>query len=131
MIYNEDYMDINVTYIRLIKNILENDLDSRDDWMLCIKTIHNWQMIKNNILKEQYFEKLFEKNSGKYFFMNVDTIKRVWAKVQEDNINLRGLLWAERQIQGGQYNIISMTNQLSLFTKEQLDEFAKIDFSKF
>ncbi len=127
-------MNINVTYVRLIENILENDLDSRDDWMLCIKRIHHWQMMANGISKEQYFEKLFEKDSNdKYsFFMNVDTIKRVWAKVQEDNPKLRGLLWVERQIQGGQFNVNTYSeNQLSLFSKEQLDEFAKIDFSKF
>jgi hypothetical protein len=54
-------------------------------------------------------------------------------KVQEDYPNLRGLTWETRQKQGGQYVVDSLNddNQLSFFTKEQLDEFAKIDFSKF
>ena len=116
--------------IRLIERLLANDFESRDDWMLCIKKIHHWQMVSNGISKQEYFEKLFEKdNNDKYsLFMNVDTIKRVWAKVQEDNPNLRGLNWTERQIQGGQYTNTYNENQLSLFSKEQLDEFD--NFSK-
>ena len=91
-------------------------------------------MTFKGISKNDYFAKLYEKNDeGEYAnFSNVHTIKRLWQKVQEDFPNLRGLTWEERQRQGGQYvpNTID-EQQLSFFSKEQLDEFAKIDFSKF
>lgn len=127
-------MNINASLIQLIYNILSNDVETRDDWMLCIKEIHSIEMTFKGISKNDYFAKLFEKNDeGEYSnFSNVHTIKRLWQKVQEDFPNLRGVTWEERQRQGGQYvpNTID-EQQLSFFTKEQLDEFAKIDFSKF
>jgi len=127
-------VNINASLIQLIYNILSNDVETRDDWMLCIKEIHSIEMTFKGISKNDYFAKLFEKNDeGEYSnFSNVHTIKRLWQKVQEDFPNLRGVTWEERQRQGGQYvpNTID-EQQLSFFTKEQLDEFAKIDFSKF
>jgi hypothetical protein len=127
-------MNINASLIQLIYNILSNDAETRDDWMLCIKEIHTIEMTFKGISKNDYFAKLYEKNDdGEYSnFSNVHTIKRLWQKVQEDFPNLRGLTWEERQRQGGQYvpNTID-EQQLSFFSKEQLDEFAKIDFSKF
>jgi len=128
-------MNINVSIIELIYNILSNDKETRDDWMLCTKEIHSIQMKLHGISKADYFDKLYEKNNeGEYhYFSNVCTIKRLWQKVQEDYPNLRGLTWETRQKQGGQYVVDSLSDdsQLSFFTKEQLDEFAKIDFSKF
>ena len=128
-------MNINVSLIQLIYNILANDVETRDDWMLCIKEIHSIEMTIHGISKIDYFDKLFEKNEeSEYpYFSNVHTIKRMWQKVQEDYPNLRGLTWETRQKQGGQYIVDSLSDdsQLSFFTKEQLDEFAKIDFSKF
>jgi hypothetical protein len=128
-------MRINASLIQLIYNILSNDSETRDDWMLCIKEIHSIEMTFKGISKNDYFVKLFELNEeGEYSnFSNVHTIKRLWQKVQEDFPHLRGDTWEERQKQGGQYSVNTYyeDNQLSLFSKEQLDEFAKIDFSKF
>jgi hypothetical protein len=128
-------MNINVSLIQLIYNILSNDTETRDDWMLCIKEIHTIEMRIHGISQNDYFIKLYEKNDdGLYsYFSNVHTIKRMWQKVQEDFPNLRGLTWETRQKQGGQFVAESLydDNQLSFFTKEQLDEYAKIDFLKF
>ncbi len=127
-------MNINVSIIELIYNILSNDKETRDDWMLCTKEIHSIQMKLHGISKADYFDKLYEKNNeGEYhYFSNVCTIKRLWQKVQEDYPNLRGLTWESRQKKGGQFVIDSLIDdsQLSLFSKEQLDEFAKIDLYK-
>jgi hypothetical protein len=128
-------MNINVSIIQLIYNILSNDEETRDDWMLCIKEIHSIEMKLHGISKTDYFDKLYEKNDeGEYpYFSNVHTIKRLWQKVQEDFPNLRGFTWESRQKQGGQFVVDSLIedSQLSIFSKDQLDEFAKIDFSKF
>ena len=128
-------MNINVSIIQLIYNILSNDEETRDDWMLFIKEIHSIEMKLHGISKTDYFDNLYEKNDeGEYpYFSNVHTIKRLWQKVQEDFPNLRGLTWETRQKQGGQYVVDSLLedNQLNIWTKEQLDEFAKIDFSQF
>ena len=128
-------MNINVSLIQLIYNILDNHADTRDDWMLCIKKIHSIEMTIHGISKSDYFDKLFEMDGeGEYpYFSNVHTIKRLWKKVQEDYVHLRGQTWEQRQKQGGQYNVDSYYDetQLTLFSQEQLDEFAKIDFSKF
>ena len=128
-------MKLDISLIQLIYNILSNDSETRDDWMLCIKEIHSIEMKLHGISKNDYFDKLFEKNEeSEYpYFSNVHTIKRLWQKVQEDFPNLRGLTWETRQRQGGQYVVDSLNDdtQLSFFSKEQLDEFAKIDFSKF
>jgi hypothetical protein len=128
-------MKLDISLIQLIYNILSNDAETRDDWMLCIKEIHSIEMKLHGISKKDYFDKLYEKDDeGEYsYFSNVHTIKRLWQKVQEDFPNLRGLTWETRQKQGGQYVVDSLNDdtQLSFFSKEQLDEFAKIDFSKF
>ena len=128
-------MNINVSLIQLIYNILDNHADTRDDWMLCIKKIHSIEMTIHGISKSDYFDKLFEMDGeGEYpYFSNVHTIKRLWQKVQEDYVHLRGQTWEQRQKQGGQYNVDSYYDetQLTLFSQEQLDEFAKIYFSKF
>jgi hypothetical protein len=127
-------VNINASLIQLIYNILSNDVETRDDWMLCIKEIHSIEMTFKGISKNDYFTKLFEKNDdGEYSnFSNVHTIKRLWQKVQEDFPNLRGSTWEERQRQGGQYVVNTIDEQqLSFFSKEQLDEIAKFDLSKF
>jgi hypothetical protein len=126
-------MKLNFSLISIIYHTLTNKVETRDDWMLCIKEIHSLEMLSKKISSEDYFEKLFEMDEdGEYVnFSNVHTIKRLWQKVQEDFPNLRGNTWAERQKQGGQYNVNSFYDdkQLTLFSQEQLDEFSKIDLS--
>ena len=127
-------MKLNFSLISLIYHTLSNKIDTRDDWMLCIKEIHSLEMLSKKISSEDYFEKLFEINEdGEYInFSNVHTIKRLWQKVQEDFPTLRGETWEERQRQGGQYNVNTYyeDSQLQLFTMEELDILAKMDINK-
>lgn len=122
----------NPPLIKVIYTLLSNDVVLRDDWMGVIRQIHSIEMIAKGIKKEDYFDILFD---GKYdSFSNVHTIKRVWQKVQEIYPQLRGVEWEKRQIQGGQFasdKSNDFYSQLSLFSEEQLNEFAKIDYSKF
>ena len=126
-------MKLNFSLISLIYHTLSNKVETRDDWMLCIKEIHSLEMLSKKISSDDYFEKLFEINEdGEYEnFSNVHTIKRLWQKVQEDFPNLRGSTWEQRQKQGGQFNVNSFYDdtQYKLFSKEELDEFSKIDLS--
>lgn len=122
-------MNIDISLIRLIYYTLTRNIESRDDWMLCIKEVHSLEMLSKKMSKEDYFDKLFDKNEfGEYtYFSNVHTIKRLWQKVQEDFPHLRGSTWEERQRQGGQYNVdlYYEESQLSLFSREELDDFSK------
>ena len=127
-------MNLNFSLIGLIYHTLSNKAETKDDWMLCIKEIHSLEMLSKKISNEEYFEKLFESNEfGEYInFSNVHTIKRLWQKVQEDFPHLRGDTWEERQRQGGQYNVKNYYDdtQLLLFSKDELDDFAKQDLFK-
>jgi len=127
-------MNIKLPLIQLIYNILSNNVETRDDWMLCIKEIHSIEMTIHGISKEDYFEMLFKKNNdGEYSnFSNVHTIKRLWQKVQEDFVHLRGDTWEERQKQGGQYVVDNYyhENQLFLFSTEELNDLAKLNLDK-
>jgi hypothetical protein len=124
-------MNINASLIQLIYNILSNNVETRDDWMLCIKEIHSIEMTFKGISNQDYFHKLFEKNDDNEYcnFSNVHTIKRLWQKVQEDFPHLRGITWEERQKQGGQYVVDNSyhENQLFLFSEEELNELAKLN----
>ena len=82
---------------RLVKNILLENEDARDDWMLTIQIVHNKEMELWYYKKEDYYDAVFSKKLS-----NVDTIKRLWALIQERIPELRGNKWQERQIQGGQ-----------------------------
>lgn len=81
---------------RLIKNILLNDVDSRDDWMSTIRQVHDKEMSLWCFPKEEYYDAFFGGNLS-----NVHTIKRLWQLVQEKHPELRGKTWEERQRQGG------------------------------
>lgn len=103
---------------KLIFNLLKTKPELRDNWLKLIAEIHTIEMNKLEIPKEQYFDRMYQDNC----FSNVDTIKRVWAKIQEDVPDLRGLEWKLRQIQGGQYaqSIVEFdSNQLTLYSEEE------------
>ena len=97
---------------RLVFSILRDRPETRDEWMLMIKEIHNRQMSLYAISKEEYYDAFFDGQLA-----NVDTIKRVWALIQEKYPELRGENWVERQIQGGVIasSIVDINNQLDLF----------------
>jgi hypothetical protein len=80
---------------RLIFSILRDLPETRDDWMLLVKIIHDMEMSVRRIPKENYYAHFFNKE-----FSNVYTIKRIWALIQERNPRLRGEKWEERQRSG-------------------------------
>ena len=93
---------------RFIFSVLRDIPETRDDWMLLIKLVHDTEMSVRKISREQYYEHFF---NGQ--FSNVDSIKRIWALIQERNPKLRGVKWKERQKIAKE--ISKDTNQLYLF----------------
>lgn len=81
---------------RMIYYILVNDIPSRDNWMLVVKKVHDIEMINYRISINDYYDALFSDK-----LTNPQTISRIWRKIQEHNIELRGNQWEERQSQGG------------------------------
>ncbi len=81
---------------RMIYSILVNNKDSRDDWMLVVKQIHDIEMATWGIGKEDYYDALFSLKLA-----NPQTVSRIWRKIQEHCPELRGNFWEERQAQGG------------------------------
>lgn len=77
--------------------LILNNSELRDDWIATVKSIHDEELMKLGIPIESYYEAFF--TAGK--LSNIDTIKRIWALLQEKNKGLRGSLWEERQKQGG------------------------------
>ena len=122
-------MKIDVSLIRLVYNILTEDIEARDDWMLTIKKVHTLEMLAKGISKSNYFEHFFNEHLS-----NVHTIKRMWQKVQEEYPALRGKSWEERQMQGGSYKVASMDDvdesQMKLFTADEIHELSRIDLAK-
>lgn len=121
-------MKIEVSLIRLIYNVLCENVEARDNWLLTIQKVHSLEMMAKGISKKDYYDHFFAEDLS-----NVNTIKRLWQKVQEDYPALRGVNWVERQRQGGQFNIDDLaldTTQLTLFTQDELNNFAKIDVEK-
>ena len=81
---------------RIVRLLIENK-DLRDDWLTTIRIIHDKEMEIHNIPVQDYYYSVFFTNK----LSNTDTIKRVWAMVQEKRADLRGETWEERQRQGG------------------------------
>lgn len=77
--------------------LLLNNFELRDDWVGTIKSIHDEELSKLGIPTESYYEAFFTSGT----LSNIDTIKRIWALLQEKNKGLRGLTWEKRQKQGG------------------------------
>ena len=95
---------------KLVVSILRNNEIARDDIMIVIKTIHDFEL---SILKKNtadYYEAFF---SGS--LSSVSTISRVWRKVQENMPELRGREWELRQIKAGEISMEMIENQLKLF----------------
>jgi hypothetical protein len=81
---------------RLVVQILVNNEDARDDWMLTIREVHERELSIWYMDKSEYFDAFF---SGK--LSNVQTIGRIWRLAQEKRPELRGKNWEERQKQSG------------------------------
>lgn len=83
---------------RITKEILSNNKEARDNMMLVVKSIHDFEMSMFGIQKNNYYDYLFKGQ----FLSSIKTIDRVWRKMQEEHENLRGDEWQERQMQSGQ-----------------------------
>lgn len=77
--------------------LLTNNPEFRDDWLGTIRMIHDKEMETHNISHQDYYYSIFFTDK----LSNIDTIKRLWAMVQEKRADLRGKSWEERQRQGG------------------------------
>lgn len=96
---------------KLVISILEKNEIARDDVMIVIKTIHDFEMAVLKKNKEDYYDMVFFGTLSK-----VETISRVWRKVQDDKPDLRGKEWELRQMRAGQISIdLALNNQLKLF----------------
>ena len=82
---------------RMTYSILTNNKESRDNWLLVVKQVHDIEMTFWNITKSDYYDALFS-----FKLTNPQTISRIWRKIQEHNPHLRGEEWLLRQQQGGQ-----------------------------
>jgi hypothetical protein len=98
---------------RLIYSILKSNIDSRDNWLLTLKEVHDRELALYGFEKTDYYDCVFS-----YKLTNPQTISRIWRKIQEVNVELRGTEWEERQQLGGQIAIevaTSRFSQLNLF----------------
>lgn len=78
---------------------LKNDEASRDDFLRVVKFVHDFEMATLNIDRSMYYDAIHSDPSKLSSFKTID---RMWRKVQEDFVELRGKDWLERQVQGGQ-----------------------------
>jgi len=78
---------------RFVITILNYNEASRDDIIIVIKTIHDFELSLLNKTKDDYYECFFGKKLSA-----VNTIDRIWRKLQEHNPELRGKEWEERQV---------------------------------
>ena len=99
---------------RLIYSILKSNVESRDNWLLTLKEVHDREMALWGFVKEDYYDCVFT-----YKLTNPQTVSRIWRKIQEVNVELRGTEWSERQKLGGMIagEIASGTSQLFLFNQ--------------
>lgn len=96
---------------RITKEVLKNNKESRDNMMLVVKSIHDFEMSMFGVDKKNYYDYFFKGQ----FLSSIKTIDRIWRKMQEDNPALRGDEWEERQIMSGQIKRNIFANQPSLF----------------
>lgn len=96
---------------RISKEVLKNNKESRDNMMLVVKSIHDFEMSMFGIDKKNYYEYLFKGQ----FLSSIKTIDRMWRKLQEEHPELRGDEWEERQRLGGQSGGTIFDKQPTLF----------------
>ena len=96
---------------RLTIDLLTKNAESRDDMMLCVRYIHDFEMALFNVNKSNYYDALF---GGK--LSSIKTLDRVWRRVQLEHKSLRGVEWLERQVQAGLVSASAIKgNELTLF----------------
>lgn len=78
---------------RFVNTILTFNESSRDDILIVVKTIHDFELSLLNKSKEDYYECFFSKKLS-----SVNSIDRISRKLQEHNPEVRGEEWDERQV---------------------------------
>jgi len=119
-------METKISTLKLIYNILSTRQETKDDWLLTIKIVHDYEMVNAGIKNSEYYESLFEKR----ILTNLHSIIRDWRKVQQDNEHLRGDKWEERQKYSINYKQEYTKNnqyEYCLFSKDDLESMAKMD----
>jgi hypothetical protein len=98
---------------RELAKLLAENLEARDNMIICVKHIHDLEMAALSIPREDYYDLFFNERLS-----SVKTIDRIWRKIQEDIPELRGSEWEARQAQSGRIEIADLSylkNQLNLF----------------
>lgn len=97
---------------KMVYTILKKNVDARDNVLLVIKTIHDFELRVLEKGKKDYYDLLFDAQLSSF-----KTIDRIWRKVQELKPELRGKNWELRQLQSGNIAIEQIANkkQLKLF----------------
>ena len=81
---------------RVTIDLLTKNSEARDNMMLTVRYVHDFEMALFKIDKSDYYDALFSERLS-----SIKTIDRLWRKVQEAYPNLRGADWEKRQIQAG------------------------------
>jgi hypothetical protein len=96
---------------RIVRETLSKNKESRDDWMLVIKEVHDKELSLWCYDKKDYYDAFFSEKLS-----NVGSIVRLWRLIQEKCPELRGEEWELRQRQGGlMAKEIVEDNQLKLW----------------
>jgi hypothetical protein len=98
---------------RELAKLLAENIEARDNMIICVKHIHDLEMTALSIPREDYYDLFFNERLS-----SVKTIDRIWRKIQEDIPELRGSEWEARQAQSGRIEITDLSylkNQLNLF----------------
>ena len=81
---------------RLIIDLLTKNTEARDDMMLSVQYVHDFEMALFGIKKSEYYNALFKGRLS-----SIKTLDRIWRRIQLDHPSLRGEEWFDRQIQAG------------------------------
>lgn len=98
---------------RVTIDLLRKNAEARDDMMLTVQYVHDFEMAMLKIKKSNYYDALFGNKLS-----SIKTIDRAWRKIQEEYPQLRGTDWDKRQIQAGLMSaelINDSSGQLSFF----------------
>jgi hypothetical protein len=96
-----------------ILSVLKNDKLCRDSYMKTIQVLHD-EELKFMRKDESEYYKLFFNNK----LSSINTIKRIWSKIQEVHVDLRGDNYNERKKQSMQFRTI-----INKYGKDQLHLF--------
>jgi hypothetical protein len=96
-----------------ILSALKNDKLCRDSYMRTIQVLHDEEL---NFMRkdESEYYKLFFNNK----LSSINTIKRIWSKIQEVHLDLRGENYEERKKQSMEFKTI-----INKYGKDQLHLF--------